>query len=363
MNITRSQLKTQYDRAVRLGWLPFFQEAADTITKGYFDAADLMGIGSRETNLDPKWLRQLGDGGHAGGLMQADIRSFPDFISSGEWKDARQSILFGARVLMLKWQDYEAHIGMNLSVKGHAYTAKKAEGEVAQHIVISSYNCGRWSQYCYAEGIDIDKYSTGHDYGADVMQRAIILRTFLTDSAAASPGSSANTSESNTTDSATPSANAAADTSVQPVVQTADTIVNTGDNTPTPAPQDITMNAPQAMGSVQGSAKVTILGIGVPACLVAFFKMLGQWFQDGTLDVKAAFNTVSQLIAENFKYIIILACLVVVVIMLKKVERIVVFIVSMITHAIPSWNAVSVIGATPAPPKSWKDTLTFGLVK
>ncbi len=146
----------------------------------------------------------------------------------------------------------------------------------------------------------------------------------------------------------------APDTEQQPVIQNADTIVNAGDTpAPTPTGQDVTMNAPAAMGSVQGSTKITILGITIPAFLVAFFKMVGKWFEDGTLDVKNAFETVTQLIQQNFKYILILAGLVVAMIMLKKVERIVVFIVSMITHAMPGWNSVTVTAALPVPPKPW----------
>lgn len=139
-----------------------------------------------------------------------------------------------------------------------------------------------------------------------------------------------------------------------PIVQNADTIVNSGDTaSPPPPSQDITMHAPVAMGSVQGSTKVTILGITIPAFLVAFCKMLGKWFEDGTLDVKNAFDTVTNLIQQNFKYILIVVGLVIVMIMLKKVERIVVFIVSMITHAMPGWNSVTVTAAVPAPPKPW----------
>src|SRR3954470_19355806 len=111
MNITRAQLKAQFARAERLGWLPHFHEAAETITKGYFDVADLLAIASRETNLDPKWLKKPGDGGHGFGLMQIDIRSFPEFTASPDWKDARKGILYGAKVLMQKWHDYEQNIG------------------------------------------------------------------------------------------------------------------------------------------------------------------------------------------------------------------------------------------------------------
>lgn len=183
MNLTRQQLKAQFDRAVKLGWLPYFEEAAK-ITKGYFDVADLMAIGSRETNLDPKWLKRKGDNGHGAGLMQIDDRSFPEFTNSTKWQDARLGILYGAKVLMEKWRDYADNIGKRLRVKGKTYTAKPASGQVAQHIVISSYNCGRWSQYAYANGQRIDRYTTGHDYGADVMERAAVIRGWLTNSAA-----------------------------------------------------------------------------------------------------------------------------------------------------------------------------------
>lgn len=183
MSLTKAQAKKQFDRAEKLGWLPYFQEAAE-ITEGLYDMADLMAIGSRETNLDPKWLTKAGDHGNGFGLMQADRRSFPEFTKGDGWKDARTGIIFGAKVLMQKQADYEKNVGKTVSVKSskggtYRYTGKLASGTTMQHIVISSYNCGRWSQYAYAKGQPIDKYSTGGDYGQDVMQRAVHFRTFL----------------------------------------------------------------------------------------------------------------------------------------------------------------------------------------
>lgn len=213
MNLTRSQLKAQFDRAVKLGWLPHFEEAAK-ITKGYFDVADLMAIGSRETNLDPKWLKRKGDNGHGAGLMQIDDRSFPEFTNSTKWQDARLGILYGAKVLMEKWRDYADNIGKRLRVKGKTYTAKPASGQVAQHIVISSYNCGRWSQYAYANGQRIDRYTTGHDYGADVMERAAFIRGWLKVSAAVRSSGSPSTAER---------VNTAGNTTIQPIVAATDT--------------------------------------------------------------------------------------------------------------------------------------------
>lgn len=184
MNITKAEITKQFNRAKRLGWLPYFAEAAATITNNYFDESDLLGIASRETNLDAKWLTKKGDGGHGAGLLQVDDRSFPEFTKSDDWKDARQGIIYGAKVLKQKWTDYESNIGKRLTVKSskgniYGYTAKSAQGIEAQHIVLSSYNCGRWSQFAYATDHDIDVYSTGHDYGRDVMSRARIFRELL----------------------------------------------------------------------------------------------------------------------------------------------------------------------------------------
>lgn len=197
MKLSIPQIRLQFKRAEKLGWLPYFEEAVGAYTHGIFDAADLMAIASRETNLDPKWLKKPGDGGNGFGLMQADRRSFPEFTKGNNWKDARLGILFGAKVLVDKWFDYRNNLSKSLTVtssktgKRSSYTNKVASGETAQKIVISSYNCGRWAQYAYAKGQDIDKYSTGGDYAADVMARAVELRKLLKDqtsSAAATSG-------------------------------------------------------------------------------------------------------------------------------------------------------------------------------
>ena len=185
MNATRAQLKSQYKRAKNLLWVEHFREAANTITAGYFDTADLMGIASRETNLDPKWLTKAGDRGHGFGLMQIDKRSFPEFTKSNRWQDARQGILYGARVLMQKWADVEGNAGKRLTVtnsktgKRYAFTSPRVSGAIAQTVTIAAYNGGRWAMYGYANGGDPDKYTTGKDYSSDVMARARVFRELL----------------------------------------------------------------------------------------------------------------------------------------------------------------------------------------
>ena len=186
MNITKAQLKTQYERAKSRGWIPHFQEAANTITKGYFDTADLMAIGSRESNLDPKWLTKPGDHGNGFGLMQADKRSFPEFTKTEAWKDARTGILFGAKVLMQKWHDNQTGIGLKRGVqssktKRMSYFVGKdiGQGAEAQRVAIASYNAGRWPAYAVANGSDPDRYTTGKDYSQDVIARAKVFRELL----------------------------------------------------------------------------------------------------------------------------------------------------------------------------------------
>lgn len=180
MNITRAQLHAQYKRAKQLDWIPFFIEAAEKVTKGFFDAADLMAIGSRESNLDPVWLTKPGDRGNGFGLMQADKRSFPNFTKSEAWKDPRKGIMFGAEVLMQKWHDNQEGIGRKRTVKGHSYVGKDiGQGLEAQRVTIAAYNNGRWPHYAVSHDRDPDSYTTGHDYSRDVMERAQAFREML----------------------------------------------------------------------------------------------------------------------------------------------------------------------------------------
>lgn len=185
MNATRPQLKAQYLRAKDRAWTEHFREAANTITQGFFDTADLMGIGSRETNLDPKWITKPGDKGNGFGLMQIDKRSFPEFTSTDKWKDARLGILYGAKVLMQKWNDVQNGAGKRLSVtssktgKRSIFTGPVVSGVAAQQVTIAAYNAGRWPMYSYANGNNPDQYTTGKDYSSDVMARARVFRELL----------------------------------------------------------------------------------------------------------------------------------------------------------------------------------------
>jgi hypothetical protein len=181
MNISKSEIKNQFDRALKFGWLPHFSAAVLSHTPGFFDEADLLAVASRETNLDPKWLTKAGDKGNGFGLMQADRRSFPEFTRGDGWKDAKTGILFGARVLMMKWKDTERCMGERVTVRSskggfYDFIGKKLAPAELQTVSISAYNCGRWAHYCISTGRKVDQFSTGGDYSSDVQARAAEFR-------------------------------------------------------------------------------------------------------------------------------------------------------------------------------------------
>jgi hypothetical protein len=145
-----------------------------------------------------------------------------------------------------------------------------------------------------------------------------------------------------------------ASSSDKPVNQNADTIVNTGDIAPPPQPtQNITMNAPAPMDTVATSNKVVIGGIVIPTFLVTAAHAVGTAVSGGYISAADIGSAAEKLITENFKYILMLSGLVIVVILVKKLERVVVFVISMLTHAIPSWNSVIVVASLPVPAKPW----------
>lgn len=132
--------------------------------------AYLYAIGSRETNL----TNELGDfrGGeyHGVGILQIDVqhpiaRTARD---TGTWKsEPRPLIDFGADML------------------GKAVVAVRAdfpELPLAGHLKIaaSGYNCGLQRAMQTARGMgDSDYYTTGHDYGRDVLQRMAVFQQIL----------------------------------------------------------------------------------------------------------------------------------------------------------------------------------------
>lgn len=167
-------VRRAYERADQLGWIPFFRQSAEDYD---FQPELLMGIGYRETNLNPKYLKEAGDNGHGYGLMQIDNRSFPDWVNSGAWKKAESCIDKGAEVLAAKRDEIEDSIGKKIKVKTRAGIEYEFEGKLIAgaellRVAVAAYNCGMWAYYHYSKGHDIDMGTTGMDYSRDVLAKA-----------------------------------------------------------------------------------------------------------------------------------------------------------------------------------------------
>lgn len=136
-NITASQLAAQYERARDI--------AGDVIDRAERDHGlprlILYALGSRETNLDPHWLDHPGDGGHGHGWWQIDDRYHaipPDWSTNIAWQANR-----GAEIL--------------------AGNLARFDGDL-----LSALNA-------YNSGSPRTEYTTGRDYGPDVLERHAFL--------------------------------------------------------------------------------------------------------------------------------------------------------------------------------------------
>ena len=187
MNISRDQVREQMRRVVERGWWPFIEGAIDTyFPQGPFDEYDLFGIGSRETNWDPRYLSEPGDNGNGFGLLQVDRRTAPQWVASGAWKDARRGIMKGASILRAKYdQAYDlqgkAIVAKTRAGESFSVTAKRLTPAELKRVAVASYNSGLWALYHVSKGRHPDRGTTGGDYGTDVLERAATARTWKTE--------------------------------------------------------------------------------------------------------------------------------------------------------------------------------------
>jgi len=164
------------------GWIPYFEAAAKKAE--WLSAALLIGVGYRESWLNPKYLSVSGDKGNGFGIMQVDKRSYPEWVSSGEWKDARSCIEKGAEILIAKRTqilDSISHTCTLTSSKGEKVTfiGKSISGEDLVRTSVAAYNCGLWAYYHYSMGNDVDRGTTGSNYSRDVLSKAVMFSGLL----------------------------------------------------------------------------------------------------------------------------------------------------------------------------------------
>jgi hypothetical protein len=184
----QDQLRRQYLTASKLGWLPDIHSIAQ---RRGVSLPLLLAIGSRETNLDPKYLNVPGDHGNGYGLTQADRRSYPDFVASGRWRNAAECFDFTAAKLVRNFREVEQSQGRQVTVRfssgiARQFTAPHLSNADIWRVVIAGYNCGwRAALYHVSKGNDVDAGTTGKNYSRDVMARAKVFARLIQESSPA----------------------------------------------------------------------------------------------------------------------------------------------------------------------------------
>jgi hypothetical protein len=157
----------------------YLHSILDAAEKCSVEPALICAIGSRESNwgqgsdMKPKGPAGTGDWaprnparwgyamppdglGWGRGLMQVDYAQ-SDFGKTGNWRDPAANILFGTEELAGNIAFYKAHPSPNVDPIRAATAA---------------YNCGRGNVgRAINNGVDVDSYTTGHDYSRDVLRR------------------------------------------------------------------------------------------------------------------------------------------------------------------------------------------------
>lgn len=176
--ITARSHSMQAQLAAANDFRPFIETAAKQFG---FQPSIICGIGSRESGwgllLKPKGPGGTGDfarrkakpplrpgslppdgRGFGRGLMQIDFDSNP-LAQTGNWHDPETNIKFGCELLAKKL----AFVKKNSNLQDHMLLRG----------AIAAYNCGEGAVCKLAEeGLDVDAKTTGHNYSADVLNRA-----------------------------------------------------------------------------------------------------------------------------------------------------------------------------------------------
>jgi hypothetical protein len=118
-------------------------------------------------------------------MMQADKRSFPEWVKTGEWKDPRKSILMGAKALQTKLRSIRLRAGDPDTVtdsrtkRVYKYIIPRVPEAEMLRCALAMYNSGDWALYHRSRGRDFDHGTTGGDYAQDVLNRTKIFKGML----------------------------------------------------------------------------------------------------------------------------------------------------------------------------------------
>jgi LysM repeat protein/soluble lytic murein transglycosylase-like protein len=131
-------------------WGPDIEASAK---KYHLDPAYVAAVMDRETG----GKNEVGDGGHGRGLMQIDDRSHGAWLATHhQGMDPKSNIDYGCSIL---------RVGLD------AATQHGLHGDAALKFAASAYNAGLGGAEAGLRAGNSDARTTGHNYGADVLQR------------------------------------------------------------------------------------------------------------------------------------------------------------------------------------------------
>jgi len=141
--------------------------------------------------------------------------------------------------------------------------------------------------------------------------------------------------------------------SPETIVQNAEQIINTGDASNIPPPENKELTAPTKDGATSTATKMTIGGIVVPGFVVATIETVRQWIAEGYISAAEVGSTVLGFIKENQKYVFLLIGLLIVLLIVKKIVKQVTFWLELISKAVPQFNNITVVPTETEPPSKW----------
>ncbi|HTS66489.1 MAG TPA: hypothetical protein VMH28_30905 [Candidatus Acidoferrales bacterium] len=154
-NWTEADITRQFNHAKANGWIPFFEASA---ASHGFDAEFLLAIASRETNMQNIKGDIQNGVAHGFGIMQVDIGTDPAFCAAWTPDKVQESVERGTQILTEKRD----------SLAAKSITDPKA--------IAAAYNTGQGNVIrSIQNGLDPDRTTTGHDYGADVLARQAVF--------------------------------------------------------------------------------------------------------------------------------------------------------------------------------------------
>jgi hypothetical protein len=164
-----SQLQLQLNRLNTTGFAAKLAQAAQA---DGFPVAFFYAIASRETNCQNILGDKQSDGFHGVGIVQIDIQNpiAKQARDDGSWQTNPDPLInFGGKLIASNWIQVK-HILPNLSDNDQL------------KVVAAGYNCGvgRSIRAAGFAAADPDIFTTGKDYGKDVMARMAIFTQLLT---------------------------------------------------------------------------------------------------------------------------------------------------------------------------------------